>query len=245
MSSWPSPSGERSPRSFEDAETAIGVDRGDAACLGIVALEQGHRQHPAVEQVHEAQPVEQLADQVRDPPFGIEPPEAEDPFAVHRRVEQGGKPQRARQVRMGGHQRGDRRVRDGRQRRRGQRRDAVVEPLHRITVQVHEIARDVDPDQLPFAAPVVEMAQHRAFDDIVTAIQPVAARDDPRARRHLDRAGNRLVQRPLLGIVEVVPQAAFQEQVGQQEQSPFASRGVPPSPPPVKAGGGAHEPGGR
>ena len=92
----------------------------------------------------------------------------------------------------------------------------VVQPLHREAVQVDEIARYVQSDQLSLTAPIVEVAQDRTFDNVVGMLDTFAALDQRLTRLEPDRPADCFFQPRLLLHGEFVPEAAFKEKFGVQ-----------------------------
>ena len=81
---------------------------------------------------------------------------------------------------------GERAVFEERDRAGSERRDVVVEPLHREAVQIDEIARHVHRDELAIALTVIEIAAHEAFE------QQAAHGDEIAPPRQLLAGGQRL-----------------------------------------------------
>ena len=115
---------------------------------------------------------------------------------------------------------GDGRMRHFRQVDVPERRCAVIEPLHGEPVQIDEIARDVQPDQLPLAATIVDATQHHAFYDVIGMLHSITALDQGLARLEPEGAADRIFQPCLLLRGKLVPKAAFQEQFSAQDDLP-------------------------
>ena len=92
----------------------------------------------------------------------------------------------------------------------------MVQPLHREAVQVDEVTRNVQPDQLPFTLPVVEMAQDSTFYDVVGMLDPLSAFDQSLPRLEPDSATDRFFEPGLFFCGQFVPQTALQKKFGVQ-----------------------------
>ena len=145
-------------------ETAVGMDRRDAARFGIVSLEQRYGEISTVVKVDHPASFHKLADKMRYAAFGVQASQAEDPFSMLGRVEQCREPEGTAEMRMVFDQFRQIGVRKFGKNHFRQRTEIVVEAFHRIPVEIDEIAGDVDSDELPFPPSVIKMTKHYAFD---------------------------------------------------------------------------------
>ena len=92
----------------------------------------------------------------------------------------------------------------------------MIQPLHREAVQIDEVAGNIQPDQLPLTLPVVAVAKHGPFDDIIGMLDPLSTLDQSLPRFEPDSATDRFFEPGLFLCSQFVPQAALQKKFGVQ-----------------------------
>ncbi len=78
-------------------------------------------------------------------------------------------------------------------------------------MQVDEIARDVQTDQLAFAPTIIDMPEHRPFDDIVGILYPLAPLNQCLAWIEFDDIDDSILESALLIRAKIVSKPAFEE----------------------------------
>ena len=148
--------------------------------------------------------------------------ELHDPFAMHRGIEQRGKPEQSRKMRLVAHHFGDRRMRDLGDLGRPDAVDIVIEPLEREAVQIHEVAGNVQAD--PVASVLAfQRAEHEALDQHGGTVAQIAARNEPLPVFECPDVPGERFEIGLFGLAHILAQSPGQKMSGLGISLQFAS----------------------